>query len=581
MLALFLCSVGMAWTEIGPERGHVVDAAIGPSTITIATRVGVVTAPLSGGDWQRDPRFPPDVKALTIGPDGVSWAAPPGQLWRVAETAERVATFDGGVVDIAVVEGAALAAVRGSRGRVVRVEGAAVQEVLDGVDPWRLLVDDGVVWLGTADRGLWRSNDGGRSFKVEISSGSVSALGQVGGEVLVAFADGRVVEAGSEDEVLRLDGGWVSSIAAVGEQALFTVDSPAGRYGPLCRFEGGQCIDIPLGQIDEDPGLERLTGVWPLPGGQALVGTFRRGPLRSDGVTLRTDRSAFRATVTGGAAGSGEVLLAAMGTGAYLSADGQSWRPQHGGDGPVTDAVSVSPIPDGYAVVDFEGVAVYRGGRWSRTPGVEVPGVPRRNGLEDVGIDGQGRMWSVDSRGQLRLREQGRWTDCAQRGLRLDGVGDALVLASDQGFLKPGDCAGAWTLAWPALPTQPPAASSRADAGWVVGGGKVYRDGAVVAELRGRALALAARGDEALVAMDDGVVRRCTVKGCEAIDGPLSVTPVALGWLADGRVWVAEAKGTVLMAGGENKVSPWSTASAQIPPMDLARIYTPPWGREG
>lgn len=581
MLCSILISAALAWTESGPERGHVVDAAVGPSTVSVATRVGVMTAPLGGGSWQRDPRFPPDVKVLAIGPDGVSWAAPPGQLWRVGETTERVASFDGGIVDLAVIDGAVLAAVRGSRGSVLRIEGGASAEVLSGVDPWRLLVADGAVWLGTADKGLWRSTDGGRSFKAVISKGSVSALGVVGGEVLVAFADGRVLDAASEDERLRLSGGWVSSIAEVSGGGLFTVDSPGGSYGPLCRFDGKQCADLPLGRIDADSGLERLTGVWTLPGGEALVGTFRRGPLRSDGATLRLDRQDFRATVTGGAAGNGEVLLAAMGTGAYLSADASAWTPLHGGDGPVTDAVSVSPVPGGYAVVDFEGVAIYRGGRWSRTPGVEVPGVPRRNGLEDVGIDAQGRMWSVDSRAQLRLREQGKWTDCAQRGGRLDGYGDSLVLATEQGFLKPGDCASPWTLAWPELNPQPPGSASRAEAGWLVGGGKVLHKGKVVAELKGRAMALATRADEALLLLDDGVVRRCTDRGCEPVDAPLAGAPVAVGWLADGRVWVAEAKGTVLVSGNNLPISPWSNTSLIIPPMDLARIYTPPWGREG
>ena len=53
--------------------------------------------------------------------------------------------------------------------------------------------------------------------------------------------------------------------------------------------------------VDADSGLIGPTGAWSLGDGTAMVGTFRRGPLRWDG-SMSPIRTDFHATVSGGAA---------------------------------------------------------------------------------------------------------------------------------------------------------------------------------------------------------------------------------------------------------------------------------------
>ncbi|MCB9742667.1 MAG: hypothetical protein H6741_11800 [Alphaproteobacteria bacterium] len=583
LLIALLTPALAGWTEAGPERGHVVDAAVGPEAVSVATRVGVVSAPLSLERWARDPRFPPETKVLSYGPDGVAWAAPPGALWRVGERSEAVVQLGASAaVDLAVTgDGALLAAVRGASPQVLRV-GDGPTPVLQDVDPWRVLAEGQRAWVATLDKGAWASDDGGRSFE-QVLEGRVSALGLVGGRALAGTAEGALVDLGSGETLLQLDGGWISAIADAQGEPLLVIESMGGRTPPLARLHEGALQDVPLFNIDEDDGFVRPTGAWSLPGGAALIGTFRRGPLKLEGERLSVERSGLRATVTGGVAGSpeGQVLLAAMGTGAYLSGDAATWAPQHGQQGPVTDAVGVAWTGEGFAVTDFEGVAVQGAQRWSRLSGVEVPGVPRRSGLSMASKDAQGRWWALDDKGGLYLREGERWTPCKEKGERLEGFGEDLVLASGRGFLGLSDCAATATLRWSGLTVS--ASGARSDGGWVAGGGGLWKDGAQLGALPpGRVQALAGRDEAALVAMDSGALLRCDREGCAPAGALPGIAIAGLGWLADGRVWVAEEKGTVLVGEGEGGVSPWSTVTpVATQPFESHRLYTPPWGSEG
>lgn len=590
MLGLSLVGVALAlpgWRAAGPERGHVVDAAACADRVHVATRVGVMTAPADLSGWSRDPRFPPDPKQVACGPDGVSWAAPAGSLWRVAAETTRVAQLNGAAVDLAVTgDGALIAAVRGAEAGVVRIteDGASTSRVLEGVEPWRVLADGAQVWVATIDQGVWASDDGGRSFAPVVKEGRASALGRVDGRTLAAFADGRLVDLDADEVRLTLQGAWISGIADAGGTPLLTIESMGGRVPPLARLEGGSLVDVPLFNLDEDDGFVRPTGAWTLPGGGALIGTFRRGPVRYAGGSLSLARAGFQAGVTGGVDGApdGRLLWAAMGTGAYLSDDGRRWTPQHGRQGPVTDAVGVTWTGEGFVVTDFEGLAVL-GQSWSRVDGQEVPQVPRRSGLSQATRGPDGAWWAVDERGVLWRREGSAWTRCKEQGRRLERAGDRLVLASSRGLLAIEGCAQSASLAWPDLSPQPKGSEALIDGLWVAGGGSLWRDGALVTALpEGRIQALAGREAEALVVTGDGLTLRCVPEGCAPVAAPLTAPVVGVGWLADGRVWVAEAKGTVLVAEGEGRVAPWSTvqaSAASVP--DAHTLYTAPWATEG
>ena len=394
------------WTPIGPERGHVVDFDSSEAGRFSATRVGVMRSAGPGQPWSRDPRFPTGTRRIASAPT-VAWAAPPGQLWQVDSDDTRLVTLfsQGLAVDLeALGTGVVLAAVRGESSGVWRaVPGGEAEQVLADVDPWTLSSRGAEVWVGTVNQGLWYSESAGQTWK-HVSSGSISALGIVGGDLWVGHADGSIYN-WDEDELLTgLPGGHATHIAGLSEdEALLVVSSQNAQTGPLQLLTPEGLSPIREMRVDDDIGLLGPTGAWPSEDGSAIVGSFRRGPLSWDGQTLATDRSNFRAMVSGGAASDaqGRLVLGAMGTGVYIWENGE-FGPHLAGQGPVTDTVGVKRIGEQITVLDFEGlVTLDPDGNWTRMEGVQDVNLGRRNGLIDVGQDSEGTLWGIDSSGAL------------------------------------------------------------------------------------------------------------------------------------------------------------------------------------
>ena len=190
--------------------------------------------------------------------------------------------------------------------------------------------------------------------------------------------------------------------------------------------------------VDADSGLIGPTGTWSLGDGTAMVGTFRRGPLRWDG-SLSPVRTDFHATVSGGAAmdDNGTVAMAFMGTGVYLFQHGEVLS--HPTEGPVTDSISVSSVLGQITVVDFEGINLLQSdGTWGQMPGLPHQTGRVNNALKHVGKTDADTWWGVDYSGRLWNQTGGDWTACELFGvLRFDGDGEDLVIVTKRGFVEP------------------------------------------------------------------------------------------------------------------------------------------------
>jgi hypothetical protein len=579
------------WQPFGPERGHVVDAAVGERRVSVATRVEVLSADPALSVWARDPRFPPDTRRLVYGPDGTGWAATPGQLWRVKRDAELVAAHGDGshAVDLAVTgDGTLIAAVRGQAQGIWRVSwsksGVKTERVLTDQDPWCVIARGDDVFVGTIDGGLWSSDDGGRDFDLVVTGEGVSALGWVGDRAWAALTDGRIVDGARGKEVARLARGWATSLADAGDRVLATVEGP-GHVPPLVEIQDGVAAVRTIPDLEPGTSLARPTGVWDLAGDDVLMGTFRLGPLLVSGDDLAPARTGFRSGVIGGAASgpAATLLVALMGTGVYERLADGSWRVQSGSSGPVTDAVDVADLGTGTAVLDFEGVA-WRGssGRWSRLKGVEVRHTGRRNALIDVGVDAAGAWWAVDVKGALYQATASGWQRCTSAAVsRLDGQGEHLVAAGKQSFLALVDCGVAPLPTLSELRVSPP--DSRVIGPWLAAPGQLVRDGAKVAGLPAApVVAVATRGEEVLVASADGTLSLCTDDGCVPAAPATREPAAAIGWLPDGRIWLAEARGTLLVTGGtEEPTARSDVALHERPQVDVKGLETAPWSREG
>jgi hypothetical protein len=592
-ISLFAVFAGSAWANpatwrpIGPERGHVVDASTQSGDLLVATRVGVLRADSWDSDWQRDPRFPEGTRRLAGWKNG-AWAAPPGQLWEINPEGTRlVYSFEGGIaVDLAVLEnGRSFAAVRGpNRGELWATDpGKAPRIVLKDIEPWTLTTRGNQVWLGTVNQGLWTSKNGGEDFK-RIQKGAISALGQVDGETWAAFSDGRIVNVDDDKEVLRISGGHASSIAGLGpESALVTVISPMGKTGPLQQIKNGAIQPLQKLKVDEDIGYLGPTGAWPLGAGKALVGSFRRGPLLWDGETLALARKNFRAFVSGGAAidAQGRLIIAGMGTGVYTYSNGKMGT-HTAGEGPVTDTVAVRRVGDQVSVVDFEGIVrLGADGRWQRTEGVQDIQRGQRNGLVDLAQDGQGVLWGIDGDGRLHQYQGETWKRCViQKALRLDGDGPHLVVATQQGFLKP-NCKKAIA----AFDLEVPAEHSRALGGWIAAPGQLYGGGRLKARLpAGDIHAVALGKNGLLVSVANQPLLLCSpacVKVSPAPPSPLT----AIGTLPTGVIWAMEEKGTLLLLDGTTaNADPgaWTHVAAQgKSDWSLISLLKDPWMQHG
>jgi len=563
-LWMSLAVAAPGWQPIGPERGHVVDFSVGQRELLAATRVGVMKSAGVGTRWERAPEFPPSTRRLTSCQEG-SWAAPPGQLWEVTDEESRlVKLFSGGIaVDMECLEsGSVVVAVRGEGSGVWTVRpGGEAKHVLPHIDAWVVATTDDEAWVGTVDQGLWHSSDG--EDWEQLAEGAVSAIGIVDGDPWVAFADGRVVDWENSKELVQIPGGHATHIAGLSsKKALLNVSSQSGQTGPLQLLIDGELQAITQLKVDEDVGLIGPTGVWPLGNQRAMVGTFRRGPLIWDGERLTTDRQDFRAMVSGGAAidSQNRLLIAAMGTGAYLWEDG-IFGPHVAGQGPVTDAVAVKKLGDRITVLDFEGIVqLGEDGKWARTDGVPDFDTRRRNGFVDIAMDGDGQWWALDPKGNLYTRADTTWKKCSSRGvLRLDGDGDHLVFATDRGFFAP-DCQRPTQAFEFAAPPQ----TSRALRGWVATPSKLFGGGQERARLPPgdiQAMALSEKG--LLVAIEGQELLQCAPQCAPVASKPPSEV-MAIGWMPNGDIWAMESKGTLLLA-QENAQDPgpWSHVIAQ------------------
>ncbi|MCB9762222.1 MAG: hypothetical protein H6739_20650 [Alphaproteobacteria bacterium] len=571
-------SVAMAWEAIGPERGHVLDAAVCRDDVWVATRAGVMRADLDLTRWTRDARFPGDTRSLACAGDDL-YAASPGAVVRIGDEAPLWTSTEDHAVDLAVSGGALLAAIRGPEAGLYRLTEGALQRTL-AVDPWRVAVRDDAVLIGTTDAGALRSTDGGRTFTTLRAEGAVPAVTWQGDVPWLALADGRILADGQE--VAAVSKGQVRALVPVEGGVLAVVAGEEGGENRLLvgNNEGFERVDRDA--VDTDPGQVDYTGAWALPGGRALVGTFRRGPLLWDG-GLATARAGFQATITGGVAvdDAGRMLLALMGTGLYATPDGVRWTALHGSTSAVTDSVAVVPVREGLAVLDFDGIGLWRSdGPWERRAGGGEGRERRGSHLVDLAEDAEGRWWAIDQRGGLWLREGEAWTRCATTGgLHLDGRGAGLRLFTRDGVRTPGDCVARWP-SDPDAPAGLDPVGSRADGGWLATAGALYRDGARVADLpQAPVSALAAGPRAALVGLKDGRVFECAAD-CVALT-TVSGEPAGLGWLKRDLVWVMEAAGTLWVSSGAGTPTPGSRryeGRLRGSPMELERA---PWSREG
>ncbi len=591
VVSCFLALAGVhvasaGWVPVGPERGHVLDAAVGAEQVSVATRVGVLSSDLGLEEWQRDDRFPPEVRRLVYGPDQQVYAAPAGSIWRVGASTELLHFYESRStpVDLAVTgSGVLLAAVRGEESGVLRFDGEP-QRLLPQLDPWRLAAQGERVLLGTIDAGVHLSEDGGATWqRVLDTDQGVSAVGWAGEQAWVGLADGSLMfgPPGQWRSLDPVNGGYATHFAALPAGVLICVDRSDGRNDGLLIHDGVALRKAKLRRVDDDPSTLDLTGAWALPDG-AMVGSFRRGPLHFDGARLRPRRQGFRATVTGGAVldDAGRLVLALMGTGVYLSADsGESWYTSAGAGQPVTDSVAVVAHGTGALVVDFEGITLLDAdGVWQRLPRLEQVGAHGGENLVTAAYDAQDRLWAVDRKGGLYLLEGERWASCRQRGLRLDGAGEHLLLATPTGFVYPDSCEESWRPLRLDGEKRMDAMHARAAGGWVAGYGSVWHGSKkVFAITPGSVTALAVRERELLVGLDQGVVVHCGER-CVRLDDEVPGIPEALGWLPDGRIWVAERSGTLLIQGQAPELASWtSKPEARRVTGDLMSLERAPW----
>jgi hypothetical protein len=578
LYAIFL-SLALSWEIIGPERGHVLDADIGNYDALVTTRVGVMKSSLDLTSWERDSRFPPDTKRVAVWDNG-AWAAPPTQLWEIQEKNMRlVHTFPQSVVvDLdAQQDGTLFAGVRGKHKGVWRVPSDGYpQHVLTEVEPWVILSEGLNIWVGTINSGLWLSEEG-QPF-VQVCSGGITAIEKVGERIWISFPDGRLIDARRQTEIVRIDGGFVSKIAALGEgHAFLTIISPKRTAHPFQILQDGELKPITKLKVDKDGGLVGPTGAWSLGNGQALVGSFRRGPLLWDG-ELSLARNNFHATVSGGGAIDqwGRLVMAFMGTGVYKWQDGKVFP--HPLEGPVTDSIAVKSILGQIAVIDFEGILLLEeDDSWLKVDGVPDQGKRIRNSLRDVAKTSKDIWWGLDHYGQLWQDAGEGWKLCALRqGIRFDGDGESLLIATKQGYSKP-DCQETNIVFTPEGNIK----ESRAWGDWVAVSESLFFQNQKIYSLpEAKVDSMVQDGDGVLVSMRHEPLLRC-LDTCEEVAPALQEVILSMGRLPDGRIWALEQKGTLLVDDGtENAPPAWYTFTEnRVWYTSFMQLYGNPWLR--
>ncbi|MCB9746257.1 MAG: hypothetical protein H6741_04570 [Alphaproteobacteria bacterium] len=576
-LALLLVPLAAAgWTEAGPERGHVLDAAVGGSQVSVASRVGVLSAALGPElTWTRDPRFPGDTRRLAYAPgqDSLAWVAVPGGLWRLeGEDLEPVWSDPRStVVDLVAGPEVAWAAVRGEQAGLWRAPAQGPAERTLELDPWCLSLDGDRLLIGTVDGQVLTGPPESLSALQRLPA-AVSACAWFEGAPWVASAEGALY-AGTE-QVLRLDDGVIVGLSPSSQGLVAAVEGRAGGQNRLIRVVDGQALPL-RGGAAEDPGKVDWTGLTALPDGDVLVGTFRRGPARVHAGTLRPAQAGFRATVLGGVDvdAQGRLLLALMGTGVYAREPDGRWIGLHGSTTAVTDSVAVVEVSEGLVVLDFNGLGLWRrDGGWTRIAG---PGEQ----LTDLVEGPEGDWWALDRRGGLRRWDGAAWSSCAgPRGFHLDGRGADARLFSAEGLHRPGDCAQGWPRE--ATPGRIDPLHARADGGLLAAPGGLWRGEERLRELpQAPVSALLVEGERWLVGFKDGRVLDCAQDPCVLlVQMPGEVG--AIGVTGDGRRWIVEAAGTLWLEGGGAAPAPWPRRYVGRFQGDFMSLERAPWGSE-
>ena len=585
---------GEVWRPIGPERGHVVEAASTEGQVFVVTRVGVMRADSDLDRWTRDPRFPRDTAMVRTGTDGSVWAAARGCVWRIngdtaAPTSSTWSCFEGksALRDLVPRKDDVIALVRGEQAGIYAVTPDGARPLETDVDPWVGLSDEGEVWIGTLGQGLWRLSQKRDRLEQVRKEGSITGLGKIQGDIWAGDREGRVFDARSGESLGDVSPGWATHLVEHSNQALLFAGGHQQQSGWFFG-EAGAMQPVTAGQVDEDFGRVDGTGVWALPNGKALMGTFRRGPLTFDGGTIALARNNFRATVTGGSAldSEGHLLLGLMGTGVYrFDPTLQRFTAEHGRGGPVTDTVYIGGASDGALAIDFSGVTWRKpSGRWTRLRR------PTDTQMVRIAGDEEGRFWALGQDGRLYRYEEHVWTACETTGVvSLDGPPDGLVAQTTQGLVRPQACTAAEPKIGPSDTGRLHPSVSVAAGDWLASSSGVWwRDRKVAEAQRDGFKALWPQGEEALIGGKHQLYR-CTVEGCSAL-GPRTPSSIAaVGALESGQPWVLEDKGTLLLLGGTDEtVNPWSrvqgTAQSHAGPRDpsaVTALRRVPWSREG
>ena len=173
----------------------------------------------------------------------------------------------------------------GSDEGVVRVEPQGEAKlIIPDVEPWQIVAEGRNVWVATIANGLCFSEEG-QLFE-QVSTGSVTAIAREGDAVWMGLPSGELVDVHTQEVVALIEGGFASHIAELAGsagEALLTVVSPTRQAHPFQVVKAGVITPITKLDVDADSGLIGPTGAWSLGDGTAIVGTFRRGPLRWDG----------------------------------------------------------------------------------------------------------------------------------------------------------------------------------------------------------------------------------------------------------------------------------------------------------
>ena len=555
------------WRAVGPERGAVLDVLVSGDDVYAVSGTGVLKSNRTLARWSRQPRFPENVRRLAAGKDAVVWAITDERAWRLGAQPQSVGLPGSKVVVSAAVgsRGDLLVAVRGEGKGVWRLRpGSEPEQVLAGIDPWTLLFHNSGLWVGTLGSGLRVSHDDGATFETVAEAGEVSVLASVKGELWVGWSDGRVNRGRKNEPVCQLASPPLG-IAAVGGVVQVLAEPQNGAVPRLSSCKSGtELSHTEIPRPDGDPNLVEPSGLWSLGDGSALLGDFRRGPMLVDPNGTHLARTDFRATFTSAVAShpDGRVVLVLARTGTYVG-DGNGWDPllpnENNPAFSAGDATDVALDGQRVVIADQAGVTVGRGSTWIRSEGVSLEGGEARNALVELGIGAASQLFARDAKGGLWAGGGRGWEKCATAGaLSIEGSGANLVVVTESGALRLTSCSEAARQAWPAI-VLTEWQTARTDGHWLATPTALYRDGrewvdaafGSISAIASRTIAQSEGGSpspEVLVATTKGSLFRCTEAGCGEATQPLPGQVHTIGWFADGRIFAAESRGTVLVA---------------------------------